>query len=253
MKGRMVKFIAPKLIGHRGACASSPENTLASLVAASKAGCTWVEFDATLSQDGVPVLFHDDALDRTSNGQGPVAMAKLAHLKSLDAGSWFSPIFKGEPIPTLADALALCRALGLHVNIEIKPAPGQDHITARTVLEVALQLWPNRKAEPPLISSFSVESLMVAKELAPHWPRGYLIWDAPPNWLMIADKLGASTLNIAHDREDMERLKAYLACNRPVLAYTVNDLARARALLAMGLSGVFTDDPQALAPLLALK
>src|SRR5262245_61294333 len=109
----------PRLVAHRGGGALAPENTLAGLRLAARLGYAGTEFDVKLSADGVPVLMHDDTLDRTTSGFGPVAPASLAELQDLDAGSWFGRAFTGERVPTYAAAAEACRALKLWANVEI--------------------------------------------------------------------------------------------------------------------------------------
>ena len=123
------------VIGHRGAAAAAPENTLASLRKAKELGASWVEFDVKLTRDGVPILMHDERLERTTNGRGEVAQATLAELQELDAGGWFGPAFRGERVPTFEAALGLCAELGLGINVEIKPCPGREAETARVAVE----------------------------------------------------------------------------------------------------------------------
>jgi glycerophosphoryl diester phosphodiesterase len=98
--------------GHRGYSAAYPENTLAALNAAFDVGADMVEFDLQKSQDGYVVLMHDDTVDRTTDGTGPVDSHTLAELQALDAGSWFDPVFAGEPVPTLEEALLAGRGRG---------------------------------------------------------------------------------------------------------------------------------------------
>src|SRR5205823_5258846 len=86
----------PPVIGHRGAAASAPENTLAGLRRAKALGCAWVEFDVRLTGDGALVLCHDAALERTTSGSGRVSATSLAAIAKCDAGSWFDPSFAGE-------------------------------------------------------------------------------------------------------------------------------------------------------------
>jgi glycerophosphoryl diester phosphodiesterase len=235
----------PHVIGHRGAAAHAPENTLAGFRRAKALGCGMVEFDVKLTRNRVPILMHDDTLERTTNGQGAVMNADFAAIRTLDAGRYFSPDFTGERIPTLEEALKLALELDLAVNIEIKPCPGRDVETAQVALAQALAIWP-RDREPPLVSSFSVDSLAAAKEAAPDWPRGYLIWDRPPTWRALADTLGAATLNIAAEKETPATIAEYRATGRPVLAYTINDAAQAKALFAQGIVAVFSDRPDAI-------
>lgn len=102
----------PFNVGHRGYSAAYPENTLVSIQASFGAGADITEIDLLKSSDGEVVIFHDDTLDRTTDGTGPVSAKTLAELQLLDAGSWFAPEFAGEPIPTLVEALALQQQLG---------------------------------------------------------------------------------------------------------------------------------------------
>lgn len=97
--------VAVEIIAHRGYSAKAPENTLAALDLASRHGADGVEFDLHTAGDGEPVLMHDATLDRTTDGSGPVDTMTSRELERLDAGSWFSPAFAGEPVPTLASAL----------------------------------------------------------------------------------------------------------------------------------------------------
>ena len=116
----------PRLIGHRGAKAVAPENTLASFRKAAEYGADCIEFDVRLCADGVPVIFHDNTLERTSDGVGRAADLDLAALKEFDAGGWFARELFGETIPTLPETIVLCRDLGLGMNIEMKPIPGEE-------------------------------------------------------------------------------------------------------------------------------
>ena len=232
----------PRVIGHRGAAAHAPENTLASFRKAARLGATMVEFDVKLTRNRVPVVIHDDTLDRTTDGSGPVANADFAALRMLDAGRKFAPEFKGERIPTLDEVLTLALELGLAVNIEIKPCPGRDAETAEVALAAARRLWPQDRPAP-LVSSFEIESLLKAREVAPDWPRGYLIWDRPAVWAANADAVDAATINISQEKETPATIAEYQATGRPVLAYTVNEAERAKALFHLGVAGVFTDAP----------
>ena len=119
----------PFIIGHRRSPKAAPENTLSSFRQAARDGVTWVEFDVMLTADGHPVVFHDDALDRTSDGKGLVADVDLARLRTFAAGRWFSDAFRGERIPLLSEVVGLLRDLELAFNMELKPAPGREYET----------------------------------------------------------------------------------------------------------------------------
>src|SRR5437667_8717328 len=129
LEGRTHLPQLPPVIGHRGAAARAPENTLAGLRCAKALGCSWVEFDARLTGDGVLMLCHDPHLDRTTDGSGLIAAQTFAAVRDCDAGSRFSPAFAGERVPTLDEALLLCAKLDLGANIEVKADRGREYAT----------------------------------------------------------------------------------------------------------------------------
>ncbi|EKX39689.1 hypothetical protein GUITHDRAFT_154344, partial [Guillardia theta CCMP2712] len=112
----------PNIIGHRGAKSVAPENTLASIRAAKRLGCTFVEVDVMLSNDKVACIHHDNTLDRCTNGRGFLWDQNIDALRSLDAGSWFDKEFAGEKLPLLSEVIQTCRDLNLGLNLEIKHA-----------------------------------------------------------------------------------------------------------------------------------
>lgn len=229
----------PRVIGHRGARAHAPENTLSGIRTAARLGARWIEVDVKLTRDAVPVLMHDDMLDRTTDGRGTVRGTDFADLRRLDAGSWFGPNFAGERVPDLDEALALCGELDLGVNLEIKPCPGREAETARATLE---RLRASPAGRTALISSFAVASLEEVRSAAPDLPLGYLFEGCPEGWLETARRLGARTLNV-EGTQDLPVIGRFVASGLPVVAWTVNDGPRARALLAAGVAAVITDRP----------
>ena len=234
----------PPIIGHRGACAYAPENTLASIRKAAAQGARWVEFDVRLTREGDLVLMHDEDVKRTTNGMGRVVDLTLAKLGALDAGAWFGGAFAGERVPTLVETIALLAELGLGANIEIKAGKRETCATAAALARILEAHW--RAAAPPLISSFEVEALEAMQAAAPHWPRGLLLPELKGDWRGRLERLGAATLNIDHKPLDAAKVAIARQAGRPVLCYTVNDPARARQLFAWGVTAVFTDRPDAL-------
>ena len=89
------------ICAHRGASETHPENTISAFREAIRLGAQMIEFDVALSKEGQLVLMHDDTIDRTTNGTGPVGNSTLAQLKELDAGSWKGSQFKNTPIPSI--------------------------------------------------------------------------------------------------------------------------------------------------------
>jgi glycerophosphoryl diester phosphodiesterase len=240
----------PRLIGHRGAARHAPENTLASIRMAAQQGARWVELDVKLTRDRIPVLMHDETLDRTTNGRGAVRERDFPEIRALDAGQWFSPAFRGTRVPTLAEALDLIVALDLGVNLEIKPCPGRGEETALIALTMAASQWPEGRP-PPLVSSFDREAMGAAQRVMPAWPRGLLIDRPSPGWAEDFRQFGCSTIHVNARREDRASIARYRAVGAPVLAYTVNSPAAAREVFGWGVAAVFTDTPAALAPVVA--
>ena len=238
----MSKPSLPKVIGHRGAAKAAPENTLVSMREAKRQGATWVEIDAKLTADNKVILLHDDLLDRTTSGKGAAAQASLAEIRGLDAGAWFAPAFAGEKVPTLEELVAEVLSLGLGLNVEIKPCPGREHVTAEFVLRELQRLWPAQK-ERPLISSFAYDSLKVAHQLAPEFPRAVLIEDQPENWRALCEGVAAIGLNPWHKTLTPEWTKAIKQAGYLIATYTVNEPARARELFGWGVDSVFSDAP----------
>ena len=106
-----------KIIGHRGASAVAPENTMAAFVAAREAGADGVELDVHAAAEGELFVIHDYAVDRTTTGTGLVFDLPAAEISHLDAGAWFAPEFAGERVPRLAEVLEL---EGLEFEVELK-------------------------------------------------------------------------------------------------------------------------------------
>jgi glycerophosphoryl diester phosphodiesterase len=235
----------PSVIGHRGAAAYAPENTLAGFRAARALRCRWVEFDVRLTADNAVVVCHDDQLDRTTNGHGRISKMPLAAVRRFDAGSWFGAGFAAEPVPTLDEALMLCRDIGLGANIEIK-AEGR-HGPA-TVAAVADRLGGFVGDLPPiLISSFLPEAVAEAAALMPAVPRGMLWRNIPRNWATVAARLGCATIHCGHADLTGKLAAEISAADYPLLCYTVNDAARARQLFDWGVASVFSDAPDIIA------
>jgi len=235
-------FHLPKVMGHRGAAAYAPENTLEGLREAARRGARWVEVDAKLTGDKVVILMHDDTLDRTTTGRGPVASASRALVATLDAGAWFGPDWRGAGVPTLVDTVALLAELGLQANIEIKPCPGREAETATAVVDVIRRHWPTGRPLP-LLSSFSPLSLAVARDTASELPRGLLIWEYVMEWASVAADLGCVSIHCAEQylyRDWVDRIRQ---AGYGLAAYTVNDPARARELAAWGVQCFISDRP----------
>lgn len=232
----------PRVIAHRGASGSAPENTLAAIQRAAQLGARAVEIDVMLSADGRPVIIHDSDLARTTNTKGPVAGASLAEIQALDAGSWFAPEFAGERVPTLDDALDLIAARGMALNLEIKPTRGKAGETAEVAAQVLAQRWPD--GMPLLVSSSSETALGAMRRALPDLPLGLISRAVPGDWRRRLEGLGCVSLHAAHERISPAAAGRIREAGFGLLAYTVNHAARAAALFQMGVNAIFTDHPE---------
>jgi glycerophosphoryl diester phosphodiesterase len=230
-----------RVIGHRGAAARAPENTLAGLSRAKALGCSAVEFDVRLTADGALILCHDPRLDRTTTGRGRISVQTLAAIGDCDAGIRFDQAFAGERVPTLDEALLLAAELGLAANIEIKADRGRDYATAAAVAATLQRLAGRIGAV--LVSSFLPRALATVCELAPEVPRGLLFRLVPRGWADAARRLGCAAIVADHRRLRLGRVREIRAAGYPLLAYTVNDPVRARQLFDWGVTSVFSDAP----------
>lgn len=230
----------PLWIAHRGAGKLAPENTLAAFRLGASFGFRAFECDVKLSEDDVPFLLHDAALERTTSGAGAAAARPWTELSRLDAGGWHCRVYAGEPPPTLEAIAAFCRTNGYALDIEIKPSPGREAETGRVVAKAAARHWTGASA-PPLLSSFKVESLQAAREAAPELPRALLLDSLPPDWFEQARALGCAAVVSAYAAMDAAVLARLHAAGMRALVYTVNDPAEVVRLISLGIDGIITD------------
>lgn len=246
--GALSSWPYPRWIAHRGAGKLAPENTLAAFRQGAAHGYRMFECDVKLSRDGVPFLMHDASLARTTNAAqwlGPAASPTggdhgWEQLARLDAGSWHSRQYAGEPLPTLDNIAHFCLANGYFLNIEIKPTPGQEETTGRVVGEHAARLW-HGQAVPPLLSSFRPEALAGARATAPHLPRALLLDTLADGWFDTAHQLGCTAIVCNHALWDAALVQRVHAKGWRALSYTVNDEWAAQRLIALGTDGIITD------------
>lgn len=235
----------PHIIGHRGCAAYAPENTIEGIHTAADMGVEWVELDVKLTKDQVPIIFHDQTLERVSDGDGKIAEMTYDEIKDADVGLWFGESFIGAKIPTLEQAVDAVLERDLGLNLEIKPCPGREKETAEVVLDELAGIWDDH--ERLLISSLQHVSLETALEMAEDWHRGLLLpaeW--PDNWAELAKYLKVSTLNINGMEVTREQVENALELEIPLLAYTINEPERARYLQRWGVDCFFTDAPDVL-------
>ena len=148
------------VFAHRGLSSRAPENTFAAFALAANSGVTWIETDVDILADGTPILIHDTTLDRTTNHSGSLYELTAEDLPHIDAGSWFSPEFSGEKIPTLREFIEFLNERGMNANIEIKQNEQGAARTQQLVEAVASELAHLDPERQVVISSFSQPLLM---------------------------------------------------------------------------------------------
>jgi len=201
------------------------------------------ECDVKLSSDDVPFLLHDATLDRTSNGQGDAGSMRWEGLAKLDAGSWHSPSYAGEPLASLEVIARYCLDNSFFLNIEIKPTPGLEAETGTAVADAAARLWKNAATPSilPLLSSFQQASLRAAKQTQPQLPRGLLLDKLSPGWVDAALELDCVAVICNYRLWDEVAVHASMKAGLRTLAYTANDEVAAHRLLELGVDGIITD------------
>jgi glycerophosphoryl diester phosphodiesterase len=241
----------PLVIGHRGAAAVAPENTLAAFRVARELGVAF-ELDVTMSADGRVVVIHDDTLDRTTGAPGFVDETPWARVAGLDAGAWFGDAFAGEPVPTLD---MVFEQIGGTVPIDIEIKSPRDRGRAAELAGLVLDcIEKHGMAERVFITSFNPMVLAAVRERAPDIPRGQIIgtFEGSDVSRLTRHALQNMWLNRRADADIVvgqaafltpERMQQYQAHGYRVMAWVINEEAEVRRMLDMGVMGIITDDP----------
>ena len=247
-------------IGHRGASAYAPEHTFAAYDLALEQGADYIEIDLQMTADGVLVALHDKTLNRTADApegvperycRGLVSKKTLEQIKMCDAGSWFSPEYAGEQIPTLEE---IFQRYGTSVNYYIETknpdaAPGMEEELVRLLEKYGLIPDPAAANWQVLIQSFSAESLMKIHELEPSLPLIQLYWAGTSKSIQRdLDAVSEYAVGIGPYKKDVDAALVEAAHERclAVHPYTVNTVEEMEALIALGVDGMFTNNPDLL-------
>lgn len=228
----------PVTVAHRGYSSVAPENTLAAVAAGMRTGAEYVEIDVHTTADGLPVVLHDQTVDRTTEGSGDVAVLPGAQVTALDAGSWFSPAFTGQHLPSFAQVLDLLETGSSTLLLEIKGPETSAEVerVVDMVVEAGLE-------DRVVLQSFDVAALRYAREHAPQIPRGLLRGSLDADPVAVAQDLGAVMYNpsatalLARPSVVADLNEAGIA----VMPYTVNSAADWARLTEIGVDGVITD------------
>lgn len=233
------------IFGHRGASAYAPENTLAAFRLAVEQGADGFELDVTLSADGVPVVIHDDTVDRTTNGTGRVETLTLAQLKTLEAGypAKFGDTFAGERLPTLVEVLQTAGEQAL-INVELKRDTSPNQSLAQKVVAVIHQTQMNHRV---WLSSFYYDNLRRVKAIDSTLPVG-LLYDPSEPWRVaqawLAPGVRAEAHHPHHSLVNALTRSWLRARGLRVNVWTANVEADLRRLMQLDVDGIITDKPE---------
>jgi glycerophosphoryl diester phosphodiesterase len=206
---------------------------------ALEVGAHMIELDVQLTRDDAVVVLHDDTLERTTTGLGPIGALTLARVRDLDAGAWFSPAFRGERVPTLDEVLA---AIPLPVNVELKPVgPVAVPLTERAFAVVAAAGALDRV----VFSSFDRAAVEALRAVSREAVIGVL-WssDPVPAGLAFARRVGARALHLRKEAATAAAIAAAADAGLQTRVWTVNGRDEFARLVADGAAGIFTDYPE---------
>lgn len=234
----------PLVIAHRGSSSLAPQNTLAAFESAWRSGADSIEIDIQLDADGAPVVIHDDTVDATTNGSGAVAEMHSDELRRLDAGSWFSPAYAGQRIPTFDEVLELLVAReGIELLLELKgdwDAAGVQ-VAVDAIRAAGL-------TDRVLAQSFSRETVAALRDVAPELRRGLLVFEVDHTLLDVCAELGVVACNphgglLLDDQTLLPRLQA---AGVQVMVWTANEPEHWALLVEARVDAIITDRPDAL-------
>lgn len=272
---------AIQVIAHRGASAYAPENTLPAFAKAAEQGADWFELDCRFARDQRMIVFHDGTLERYTGEKRSLLTIDFDTLRSVDVGSLYSPAFAGTHMPTLRESLALAKEHRIGVYVEIKgvaddgplhkamlaqaAAPGADPASLAAdwmrlveedgTLNLALtrqairDIRAERMTKQVVIQSFSPVICLVARREAPEIRTELLVTHDPdhpeywPSMLTFGYGSDVQGFNVHHEALNAERVAAFQAQGKTVATWTVDNPARMKELVAMGVNGLITNKP----------
>ena len=235
-------MITSAIIAHRGLSSLAPENTLAALKLAAAQGVQWVEIDAIALGDGTVVMWHDNSVERCSNGTGPMSEHSASSIKDLDCGSWFSDAFNQERIVNIEQAVLQIQSLGLGLNLEIKLYENNAATVAAPVLAALQKHWQD--FDKLIISSFDRTALDYCQLHAPHIQRGKLYNTIPSNWQDELKQLKAVSCHCHYQHLTAPLAAAIKAQGYDLYCYTANDPSSVNQHWQWGVDAMITDYPQ---------
>ncbi|MGH7302009.1 MAG: glycerophosphodiester phosphodiesterase [Candidatus Rokuibacteriota bacterium] len=227
------------VIAHRGASSYAPENTFAAFDLAIRLGVRHIELDVEATSDGHIVVIHDDAVDRTTDGSGPVTSHTLAALRALDAGSWFGAQFAGERIPSFDEVLSRYKGR-VHIHTEIK---GRSTYLSQRTADLVRQ---HGMVEQVTITSFQKARLEEIRACAPELPAGWLVAEVSDTTIAQARELGLCQICPRADSITEELVRRLHAAGFVVRAWGVATEALMRQVAQAGADGMTVNFPDKL-------
>ncbi|MDR7072646.1 glycerophosphodiester phosphodiesterase [Fictibacillus barbaricus] len=228
------------IFAHRGSSKDCPENTMAAFKKAFEDGADGIELDVQLTKDGVPVIIHDEKIDRTTNQKGYIADYTYEELLNIDAGSWFSKAFQNEHIPSLEMLLQWIAPLPLLLNVELK----NNEIEYDGLEEKTLDLLHRYGMEKrTVLSSFNHYSLIKIRKLNPYIETAPLYSDGlldPWEYVKVVSSQSAHPYYKTLHPYIMEGFKRN---NIPLRPYTVNQKKWMQYFFKWGAQAIITDYP----------
>lgn len=223
------------IVAHRGACGHAPENTLKSFAKAIALGCQRIELDVQVSADGIAIVMHDETLDRTTNGRGRVDALTLAELKMFAAG-------QGEIIPTLQEAMELCRGK-VEMQIELKARSSPP-----LVADLIKRVW---RSDHAVITSFQLSLLDEFARLIPDIQLGLLNNNIDLDMVTVAKEHRHDWICPRVDIVTQQLVQNAHASALRVYVYHVNEDDAARKLISWGVDAIGTDYPEIVSKLVS--
>ncbi|MEX2173903.1 MAG: glycerophosphodiester phosphodiesterase family protein [Pirellulaceae bacterium] len=238
---KLVQTEGVLIVAHRGNSSVAPENTLPAFAKAIDAKSDLVELDYHHSADGVPIVIHDEILDRTTNSQvlwGKdkllVQNVPLAELQRLDAGTWFDETFASARLPTLAESLVVIQA-GSTTLIERKAG---DAATLVKLLE------KEKLIDRVVVQAFDWEFVRACRELSPTLALCTLSGKgASDEQIKAAAATGADVIVWNHEKLRRGQIDLIHSLGKKAWVYTIDDPQRAAEFMAAGIDGVITNKP----------
>ena len=238
-------FILPKLIGHRGVKDLKPENTIESILTAFDLGLECVEIDVKISKDYLPLLLHDDTLDRTTNGSGLVCDYTYDQISKLDAGNFFYKSKTDIRVPNLSNVLNIVKKKQKYLNIELKPNKKYEALNVKNILQEIKKV----SYEKIYFSSFDLSSCIYLKENSSNLQCGFLNDDFNKTSLNdtidICKKYNLTSCGINLNTVSNSIVNKFIENEIQVTVYADNNISAATAqnLWSNKVASIFVDDP----------